>query len=209
MEKGGFMVSKRNVIMVVLLLMVAITACSKSPETARKELGQMNIDYTQDSFFNYVERGDKVVVELFLAAGMSPNSRQSGFSEKTILMVAAKKGNEEIMKLLISKGADVNGKDKYGFTALIDAVIEGNAEIVKVLLNKGADVRAKVTDGAFCRYDSMDFALQIKKRNPEIFKALLNKGDYNDKELGTILFFAKEIGYTEAVDILKKAGVKE
>lgn len=203
------MVSKRNVIMVVLLLMVAITACTKSPETARKELGQMNIDYMQDSFFNYVERGDKVVVELFLAAGMSPNSRQSGFSKNTILQVAAKKGHEEIVKLLISKGADVNGKDKYGFTALMDAVLEGNAEIVKALLNKGADVNAKVTDGAFRNHDPMDFALNAKKRNPEIFKALLNKGNYNDKELGTILFVAKEEGYTEAVDILKKAGAKE
>lgn len=205
------MVSKRNVLMVVLLLMVAITACSKSPETTRKELGQMNIDYTDDSFFNYVERGDKVVVELFLTAGKSSNLREKTF-ERSILSIAALKGHDEIVKLLIAKGADVNAKGKDGWTPLMNAVLERkNLETVKILLNKGADVNTEITDGSFRGYTPLLLAVHLKEeyRNTELVKALLNKGGVNDENLRYALLLAKKIGYTEAVDILKKAGAKE
>ena len=201
----------RNIILIAILLVVAITACSKSPETARKELGQMNIDYTDDSFFNYVERGDKVVVELFLTAGKSPNLRErdSGYS---LLHSAAFEGYDEIVKLLIAKGADVNAKGKDGWTPLMSAVTKGkNLETVKILLNKGADINAAITDGKFSGKTPLILAVSKKKeyRNPELVEALLNKGGVNDKNLRISLLIAKVIGYTEAVDILKKAGAKE
>ena len=199
----------RNIILIAILLVAAITACSKSPEAARKELGQMNIDYTDDSFFNYVERGDKVVVELFLTAGKSPNLRRdSGYS---LLHSAAFEGHDEIVKLLIAKGADVNAKNNEGKTPLHSAVIRSNIEIVKALLNKGADVNAAVTDGKFRGETPLTLAVAKKKeyRNPELVEAMLSKGSVNDKNLRIALLIAKEIGYTEAVDILKKAGAKE
>ena len=206
------MVNKRNIILVVFLLVVAITACSKSPEAARKELGQMNIDYTDDSFFNYVKRGDKVVVELFLTAGKSPNLRED-LLETPILLIAARKGHTEIVKLLIAKGADVNAKDERGWTALMwAAFMSRNTEIVKVLLNKGADVNAEViSEGDFRGATPLILTVMLKKeyQNIEIVKALLNKGGANDKNLRLSLLTAKERGYTEAVDILKKAGAKE
>ncbi len=201
----------RNIILIAILLIVAITACSKSPEAARKELGQMNIDYTDDSFFNYVERGDKVVVELFLTAGKSPNLREKTF-EEPILGIAAVRGHDEIVKLLIAKGADVNAKNKNGWTPLMNAVTKGeNLETAKILLNKGADINAAITDGKFSGETPLTLAVSKKKeyRNPELVEALLNKGGVNDKNLRISLLIAKEIGYTEAVDILKKAGAKE
>lgn len=198
-----------RVIVLLFLLIISLSACSKSPEAARKELGQMNIDYTQDSFFNYVERGDKVVVELFLTAGMSPNLRNS--VEDPILIIAAGNGHEEIVKLLIAKGADVNGKSKNGLTPLLSAK---NLETVKILLNKGADVNAEITDGYFRGWTPLTMTVNKKEKyrdteNTELVKALLNKGSVNDKNLKKAFLIAKEIGYTEAVDILKKAGAKE
>lgn len=243
------MVSKCNIILVVLLLLSAITACSKSPEAARKELGQMNIDYTDDSFVKSIAEGDKTVVELFLTAGKSPNLRMS--DKLPILIFATSKGHNEIVKLLIAKGADVNGKDLvYGRTPLIWAIADGKAEIVKILLNKGADINAKAENGlsalmnAIAKEDveivkalidkgadvnvkfdektlvsdllmtPLVFAVNRKEeyRNPklaEVIKVLVNKGRVNDKNLRLSLLFAKEAGYTEAVDILKKAGAKE
>lgn len=194
-----------KIVVLLFLLLISLSACSKSPEAARKELGQMNIDYTDDSFAKYVERGDKVVVELFLTAGKSPNLR---VSEDPILSIAAVKGHEEIVKLLIAKGADVNARTKDGLTPLMFA---DNAEIVKALLNKGADVNAKITDGDYRGHTPLTMAV-IKKekyRNSEVVKALVNKSVLDDKELSYGLYIAKEAGYTEAVDILKKAGAKE
>lgn len=200
-----------RVVVLLFLLLIPLSACSKSPETARKELGQMNIDYTDDSFFNYVERGDKVVVELFLTAGKSSNLREKTF-ERSILSIAAFGGHDEIVKLLIAKGADVNGKSKNGWTPLVSAgAKENNLETVKILLNKGADVNAEITDGPFRGETPLTLAVGKKEkyRNIVLVKAMLNKGGVNDKNLREALLLAKEVGYTEAVDILKKAGAKE
>ena len=60
---------------------------------------------------------------------------------------AARKGNVEIVKMLLKEGADVNARDKYGRTALYVAAWRGHVEIVKMLLKEGADVNAADNDG--------------------------------------------------------------
>ena len=55
-------------------------------------------------------------------------------------MTAARAGNIEAVKVLLSHGADVNAKENYrGQTALMWAAAEHHAEVVKVLLEHGAD----------------------------------------------------------------------
>ena len=134
----------RNIILIAILLVIAITACSKSPEAARKELGYMNIPYTNDSFIRHVKSGDKVVVELFLIAGMSPNLREEDWP---VLTIAASKGHGEIVKLLIAKGADVDAKDKDDITALMMSLVRKYPDIAKTLIKKGANVNAAITTG--------------------------------------------------------------
>lgn len=53
-----------------------------------------------------------------------------------LLMSAAWKGLDTVIKLLIEKGALVNERNKHGQTALILAAIEGRTKAVKVLLEK-------------------------------------------------------------------------
>ena len=55
---------------------------------------------------------------------------------------AAKEGNLERVKFLISKGAKVNARDKKGFTPLHWAVGKGHTEIAELLISKGAKVNA-------------------------------------------------------------------
>lgn len=43
---------------------------------------------------------------------------------------------EEVMKLLISRGAAVNAKDKYKLSALHHAAIRGNESAIKALLSE-------------------------------------------------------------------------
>ncbi|XP_024147251.1 myotrophin [Oryzias melastigma] len=55
-------------------------------------------------------------------------------------------GHKDVLEYLISIGADVNAKDKYGMTPLLSACYENHVACVKLLLEKGADKRIKGPD---------------------------------------------------------------
>jgi ankyrin repeat protein len=65
---------------------------------------------------------------------------------ETALHIAATRGFESIVKLLLDNGAEVNGRmlqRKYGDTPLHVAVTSGHVEVTQVLLNAGADPNAR------------------------------------------------------------------
>ena len=66
--------------------------------------------------------------ELLLLARADVNSSKIG---KPVLIEAARKGREQYVNLLVSIGADVNMRNKFGNTALIAAVKSGNEYCVK------------------------------------------------------------------------------
>jgi len=68
-------------------------------------------------------------------------------SIKEQLIQAADFGQAEVVKFLISKGADVNAKDNFGITPLLAATYEGHVDVVDILLKKGADKNVKGPDG--------------------------------------------------------------
>jgi ankyrin repeat protein len=55
-------------------------------------------------------------------------------------MYSCHNNNLKTVKLLLSKGADVNLQNKDGMTALMYSCHNNNLETVKLLLSKGADV---------------------------------------------------------------------
>ena len=63
------------------------------------------------------------------------------------LLKAAEDGNTEVVKTLITKGADVNAKliegEMKGWTALMAAAGKGHTDTVRALLGAGADLNAK------------------------------------------------------------------
>ena len=59
----------------------------------------------------------------------------------TILMAASYWGREEIVKALIAKGADLNSRDKDGWTALDFAQGNNHPKVVELLISKGAKTR--------------------------------------------------------------------
>jgi len=67
--------------------------------------------------------------------------------EATPLYTAAVFNKTEVVKYLITAGANVNEKDGGGGTPLHEAVGHGNIELVKWLVSKGADLNAKAMDG--------------------------------------------------------------
>ncbi|MDH4227644.1 MAG: ankyrin repeat domain-containing protein [Deltaproteobacteria bacterium] len=61
------------------------------------------------------------------------------------LIDAARSGNTSMIYALAALGADVNAKDKNGYTPLHHAMNRGDDEVVKFLIEKGADVNAKAS----------------------------------------------------------------
>jgi hypothetical protein len=59
----------------------------------------------------------------------------------TPLITAAHKGQTNVVKDLLDKGADVNER-VYGVSPLYWAVLNGHMETVKILVDRGADVNA-------------------------------------------------------------------
>lgn len=80
----------------------------------------------------------EAVVEL-LTAGAVP--------EPCALKVAIIENHEDVVRVLLNHGADIEHEDKNGCRALHHAAMHGNANIVGLLLSRGANVRAVNVDG--------------------------------------------------------------
>ncbi|MDP7052406.1 MAG: ankyrin repeat domain-containing protein [Verrucomicrobiota bacterium] len=109
-------------------------------------MGCRPIESTFFSIHDAAKDGDVDSVKKFLDQGVDINS-QAGKWGNTPLHEAAFWGNVEVVRLLISKEADVDAKDYYECTPLHDAVDYGNLEILKLLLGKNTNVNAINEDG--------------------------------------------------------------
>ena len=90
---------------------------------------------------------------------------------------AAFDGNIEAVKQHIAGGTDVNAKNKYERTPLIQAAWDGHKEITELLIGKGADVNAKDVNGEA----PLDVA--IGRKHPETAELLRKHGGKTRKEL--------------------------
>eukprot|EP00276_Gloeochaete_wittrockiana_P008319 CAMPEP_0184659418 /NCGR_PEP_ID=MMETSP0308-20130426/29517_1 /TAXON_ID=38269 /ORGANISM="Gloeochaete witrockiana, Strain SAG 46.84" /LENGTH=121 /DNA_ID=CAMNT_0027099213 /DNA_START=9 /DNA_END=374 /DNA_ORIENTATION=+ len=70
------------------------------------------------------------------------NYVEPGINQRTPLHWAADYGKVEVIDFLISKGADVEAKDRYGNTPLFSAIYEGHDAAVAALIAKGANKNA-------------------------------------------------------------------
>ena len=80
------------------------------------------------------------VCDLLLEKGANVNDQITGADAEgwTALMFASTNGKLDLVKYLISKGADVNHKAKDGTSALSWAIKNKSVEIIKILKAKGA-----------------------------------------------------------------------
>ncbi len=125
------------------------------------------------------------------------------------LRQAAATGNIEQVRLLISRGADVNERGVWGNTPLHYASMRGHAEVAELLISRGAYVNAP--DG---RNAMTPLHCAAASGNKQTVELLLSKGaDINTKNRAgrTPLFEAMkspEAGRKEIVELLVAKGAK-
>lgn len=83
--------------------------------------------------------GHNDIVRLLISKGADPNLRSTALGGVPPLQSAVFGKNLEAVALLIEAGADVNGRQGGGFTALMGAGQNGDAPMVRFLLEHGAD----------------------------------------------------------------------
>ena len=158
-----------------------------------------------EALLEAVEKGDIEGVKISLAKGANINTK-GVYRNDTALIRAATQGSAEIVKVLLQKGAAANERDKFGATALMYAASEGHASIVQKLIESGADVNAKDRYGKTAVMDAAD------NNQQSIVETLLSKEaevNAEDSSGKTAWVYAAEGGYTETVQLLKRAGANE
>ena len=84
-------------------------------------------------------------IELLLDSGADIEylARGGKNSGRPLMMAAKKYQGLKTVKLLVTRGADVNGADQYGRTALIMAAHYGRIEVIRLLLSHCANPNAE------------------------------------------------------------------
>lgn len=140
------------------------------------------------------------VLEL-LDAGARPNFKdpKTGIS---LLQIAAKNDQAQIVKTLIDRGAGVLQKDKNRRTALHEAAHFASPELVKILLDSGASTLAQDSRQRTPLHEAAESGsiekIQLLKHDVDI--------NCQDQDGLTPLMLALDSGYEKLVDLLVELG---
>lgn len=129
-----------------------LVAPASEPSTQLNQSSLVNATQTNADLWDAIERGNSIGVKRWLEAGASPNTHTK--ENYTALMKAARRGQNEIMQILIDKGADVSAVDDFGHSALYHAAgdedqpgpsSDCSPSTLQVLIDNGADKDAHST----------------------------------------------------------------
>jgi ankyrin repeat protein len=206
----------------LFLLLLLPAACEKSPEDARKELGQLGLQYTPDAFLTSVTNNDVRAVQLFLTAGMDPNVESSDRLPAVLIAVSncdghlSKSGanHSDVAKLLMAHGANVEATSSLlpavlktqaveGWTPLMVAAALNCLDMVHGLLDRGANVNATNKEGTTALIRAAN------KGNTDVVRILLDRGaevNAAERDGTTALIEAAKTGHPAVVQILLDRG---
>lgn len=177
----------------------ALWEASNHPEIIRLLCAKgVDKESVRKTFERSVQYGRTESVKAFFDVGVNLNEEVRNYSNqsRSPLTLAAEFGQTEIVKLLITKGIDINGRDNSGNTALMIAAGTGRMDMVRLLIEKGADANVGGTGNA-----ALNHAVWAGKT--EIVKFFIDRGaDVNAKAADgrTLLMDAASGGH---VDTLK------
>jgi len=98
----------------------------------------------ENSLVTAISNGDRGWLATLLRAGADANAPHRGTLP---LHLAARRGEFDIVDLLMTHGAKIDGRDDTGRTALMISAGTGEAAEMAALIQRGADVAATDKDG--------------------------------------------------------------
>ena len=160
-----------------------------------------NMNFTFElALLEAVTAGNNEAVEFLLQVNIDHTNKVSW----TALMLACKRGHEDIVHSSLSAGANVNIQDNKGWTALMIASEHNHISIIHMLLEANANPHLKTSGG------SNSIMIASSYGNYEVVELLISKGvDYKyQREDGANAFmFACQNGHTQIVELLLKEQV--
>ncbi|MDD5773296.1 MAG: ankyrin repeat domain-containing protein [bacterium] len=116
-----------------------------------------------------------LVLNLFLMCSCSTTKSMYSNAEKKpdknyLLVRAVEMGNVIEVKRLLETGADINTKNRQGWTILNIAIYNGYIDVIKLLIEKGVDINARYSD------NWTPLKIAIHTQNEEVIELLKNSG---------------------------------
>ncbi|KAM7197581.1 hypothetical protein V8F33_005547 [Rhypophila sp. PSN 637] len=134
-----------------------------------------------------------------------PDARRTS-DHQTLLTWAAKFGREDIARSLISKGADIQARDREGRSPVWWVSCCGYGEIVRLLIEHGAKCHLKDSDGLHPLSIAAKYGFEGAARLLISARADLDVTDWLGRRA---LWYAAQRGHEEMVEILLASGAKE
>ncbi|VDO41744.1 unnamed protein product [Brugia timori] len=131
---------------------------------------------------------------------------QTESNHDTALTLAATGGHDSLVELLITRGANIEHKDKKGFTPIILAATGGHVNVVEILLNHGANIEAQSD-----RTKDTALSLACSGGRKEVVELLLKRGankEHRNVSDYTPLSLAASGGYVDIVNLLLNNGAE-
>lgn len=170
------------------------------------------IKFTENTLVGAARAGDLAAIKRYITEGSDVNETRF---EMPPLAWAAMMGHTAAAELLLQHGADINGRNRDGNTALHLAVFLGHAETAQLLIKNGADINTKNGDGAapmdllgvpweMTRFLTDMFGIKLEQKQVEIGRAkiaeMLNVKLTSASQVGTVdIWAAAFTGNTEAL----------
>ncbi len=186
------------------MMLAAESGDSSALKAAFSKGEKLNAVSAEGSAFSLaLKNGHESISRILLRAG---SLWQPGFQEggSSALILAAHQGFDQLVKMLIVRGAPIEHHDQEGYTALAKAAINGHLTTLKILINAGANVDAQPLGRSVLMH-------VVEDNNMLISQLLIGAGaelNYQDDEGDTALRIARRKGFYDIDLMLVQAGAR-
>jgi outer membrane protein assembly factor BamB len=149
-----------------------------------------------EALFEAARTGDRARVAALLDAGVDVNARSR--YNVTALGFAADKGQLDVVRLLVERGADVNVADSfYGSRAIDFALRDGHTDVALYLLGRGSHGAVGVLTAG------------IRRKDAKLVSAALVTGQADAAALAAASVLAKQIGDAAVIALVSAAAAAQ